>query len=116
MSLNGLEAFEINEAYQSALTDGGCWFAFLGSDPVKNWTDRYSLRLLLKYSTRDEVELYEKGSAGVAEAQEAVGHYGENSPLYGFIHFRRRKVVLKYIPQGTSRLLQGMSDLHALVF
>ena len=26
MSLNGLEASDINEAYYTALTEGGCWF------------------------------------------------------------------------------------------
>ncbi|KAL9101370.1 MAG: hypothetical protein Q9163_003351 [Psora crenata] len=93
MSLNGLEATQIHDAYQSAMTDGGCWF-------------------LLKYSTRDEVELYERGSGGLTEAQEAVRRYGEDSPLYGFIHFRRRKVVLKYVPQGTSRLLQARVAVH----
>ena len=30
MSLNGLESQEINEAYRSALNEGGCWFAFQG--------------------------------------------------------------------------------------
>ena len=40
--------------------------------------------------------------------QEVVHGYEEESPLYGFIHYRRRKVVLKYVPEGTSRLLLGM--------
>ena len=70
-------------------------------------TDRASSRFLLQYSARDEVTLHGKGNGGVAEAQEAVQGYGEESPLYGFIHFRRRKVILKYVPEGTSRLLQG---------
>ena len=43
----------------------------------------------------------------MVEAQEAVNGYEEESPLYGFIHYRRRKVVLKYVPEGTSRLLLG---------
>ncbi|KAL2048263.1 hypothetical protein N7G274_000174 [Stereocaulon virgatum] len=88
MSLNGLEATEVNEAYQSALGEGGGWF-------------------LLKYTSRDEVGLYEKGSGGLAEAKEAVHRYEEQSPLFGFIQYRRRKVILKYIPEGTSRLLQA---------
>lgn len=29
MSLNGLDATVVNEAYQSALGEGGGWFAFL---------------------------------------------------------------------------------------
>ena len=65
-------------------------------------------RLFLRYSARDEVALQGKGSGGVTEAQEGVKNYGEDSPLYGFIHYRRRKVILKYIPEGTSRLLQGI--------
>ena len=48
-----------------------------------------------------------KGSGGLAELQEAVNRYEEQSPLYGFIQYRRRKVILKYIPEGTSRMLQG---------
>ncbi len=68
----------------------------------------YDSRFLLKYKARDEVELYEKGNGGVAEAQESLNQYKEQSPLYGFIHYRRRKVTLKYVPEGTSRLLQGM--------
>lgn len=43
--------------------------------------------------------------------KEAVDQYSELSPLYGFIHYRRRKVLLKYLPDGISRLLQGKRDL-----
>ena len=49
----------------------------------------------------------DKGNGGLAEVEEVVNRFGEQSPLYGFIHYRRRKVILKYIPEGTSRLLQG---------
>ena len=51
--------------------------------------------------------LLAKGNGGLAELEEVVSRYEEQSPLYGFIQYRRRKVVLKYIPEGTSRLLQG---------
>ena len=51
--------------------------------------------------------LLEKGNGGLAEVEEVVNRYEEQSPLYGFIQYRRRKVILKYIPEGTSRLLQG---------
>ncbi len=51
--------------------------------------------------------LLEKGKGGLAELEEVVNRFGEQSPLYGFIQYRRRKVILKYIPDGTSRLLQG---------
>lgn len=51
--------------------------------------------------------LLDKGNGGLAELEEVVNRYEEQSPLYGFIQYRRRKVILKYIPEGTSRLLQG---------
>lgn len=51
--------------------------------------------------------LLDKGNGGLAELEEVVNRYEEQSPLYGFIQYRRRKVILKYIPEGTSRLLQA---------
>jgi hypothetical protein len=47
------------------------------------------------------------GGGGVVEIRNAIEKYTEKSPLYGFIQYRRRKVLLKYIPEGISRLLQG---------
>lgn len=67
----------------------------------------FTCRFMLKYTTRDEVGLLGRGSGGLVEVQEAVDRYREQSPLFGFIQYRRRKVLLKYIPEGTSRLLQG---------
>lgn len=67
----------------------------------------YEYRFLLKYVNRDSVELYERGKGGVNEARLAVAKYEEASPLYGLIIYRRRKVLIKYVPEGTSRLLQG---------
>ncbi|KAL6721780.1 hypothetical protein ACLMJK_000885 [Lecanora helva] len=93
MSLNGLEAPDVNEAYQSAIAEGGGW-------------------LLLKYTTRDEVALLGRGNGGLAEVQEAVEKYQEQSPLFGFIQYRRRKVLLRYVPAGTSRLLQARVTVH----
>lgn len=58
------------------------------------------------------MNLLGRGSGGLVEVKEAVDQYGEPSPLYGFINYRRRKVILKYLPEGTSRLLQGMCDVH----
>lgn len=71
--------------------------------------DDFFCRFLLKYITgsRDEVALLDKGIGGLVELQEMVNRYEEKSPLYGFIQYRRRKVILKYIPEGTTRLLQG---------
>jgi len=57
------------------------------------------------------VGLLERGNGGLVEVQEAVKRYEEPSPLFGFIHYRRRKVLLKYVPEGTSRLLQGTTSM-----
>lgn len=65
-------------------------------------------RFLLKYTSRDTVELLARGRNGVHEARNAIAGYEDQSPLYGCIMYRRRKVLIKYIPEGTSRLLQGM--------
>jgi hypothetical protein len=48
----------------------------------------------------------------VGEARAVVAQYEEKSPLYGFMLYRRRKVLVKYVPEGTSRLLQGMQALR----
>ena len=56
--------------------------------------------------------LLQQGSGGLKEVQEAVDRYQDHSPLFGFIQYRRRKVLLKYIPEGTSRLLQGMESKY----
>lgn len=55
-----------------------------------------------------------RGTGGAAEARGAVAQYEDKSPLYGFLLYRRRKVLIKYIPDGTSRLLQGMWELNVL--
>ena len=62
---------------------------------------------MLKYATRDEVELLEIGTGGLPELRKAVENYGETSPLYGFLRYRRRVVVVRYLPDGCSRLIQG---------
>ncbi|KAF2111515.1 hypothetical protein BDV96DRAFT_184825 [Lophiotrema nucula] len=93
MSLNGLDDAKVTEAYQGALAEAGGWF-------------------LLKYASRDAVELLTRGTGGPAEARGAVAQYEEKSPLYGFLLYRRRKVIIKYIPEGTSRLLQARVAVH----
>ncbi|KAF1346159.1 hypothetical protein BDV97DRAFT_401515 [Delphinella strobiligena] len=93
MSLNGLDAPHVQEAYNAALTESGGWF-------------------LLKYVSRDEVELLDQGQGGVTEARAALGQYEDRSPLYGLIMYRRKKVLIKYIPEGTSRLLQARTTVH----
>jgi hypothetical protein len=66
-------------------------------------------RFLLKYTSRDAVQVLTQGTGGAGEVRAAVAQYEENSPLYGFMLYRRRKVLVKYVPEGTSRLLQGIS-------
>ena len=87
--------------------EGGTCFLEAHSKNWRDYVDNVFCRFLLKYISRDEVGLLEKGNGGLAEVEEVVNRFGEQSPLYGFIHYRRRKVILKYIPEGTSRLLQG---------
>ena len=54
------------------------------------------------------MDLLGRGNGGVTEVRNAVERYEEKSPLYGFVQYRRRKVILKYVPEGTSRVLQGV--------
>lgn len=61
----------------------------------------------MKYATRDEVEVLSKGAGGLAEVKDTIKSYKEKSPLYGLLVYRKKKVLLKYVPDGTSRLLQG---------
>ncbi|PGH05362.1 hypothetical protein AJ79_06831 [Helicocarpus griseus UAMH5409] len=88
MSLNGLDDPAVIESYQAALAEAGGWF-------------------LLKYVTRDTVALLARGTGGVAEIRISIDAYEETSPLYGFLQYRRRKIILKYVPEGISRLIQA---------
>ncbi|KAF1846921.1 uncharacterized protein K460DRAFT_329736 [Cucurbitaria berberidis CBS 394.84] len=93
MSLNGLDNVEVTQAYQGALAEAGGWF-------------------LLRYTSRDSVEVLTRGTGGAGEARAAVASYEETSPLYGLLLYRRRKVLVKYVPEGTSRLLQARVAVH----
>ncbi|XPS92857.1 hypothetical protein M3J09_002234 [Ascochyta lentis] len=93
MSLNGLDDIAVTQAYQSALAEAGGWF-------------------LLKYTARDAVAVLTTGTGGAQEARTAVAHYQDTSPLYGLLLYRRRKVLVKYIPDGTSRLLKARVAVH----
>ena len=64
-------------------------------------------RFLLKYATRDEIVLLGRGNAGIVEIRNAIANYEEKSPLFGFLRYRRRNVVIKYVPEDCSRLVQG---------
>lgn len=65
------------------------------------------LRFLLKYTSRDTIDLLSNGNGGVKDARTAVERYEEKSPLYGLVQYRKKKILLKYVPEGTSRLFQG---------
>ncbi|CAO2655166.1 Nn.00g102300.m01.CDS01 [Neocucurbitaria sp. VM-36] len=93
MSLNGLDNVEVTQAYQGALAEAGGWF-------------------LLRYTSRDAVEVLTRGTGGAGEARAAVASYEDKSPLYGLLLYRRRKVLVKYVPEGTSRLLQARVTVH----
>lgn len=73
-------------------------------------------RFLLKYTSRDEVEILNTGVGGIAELRTSIEEYDQESPLYGYIKYRRRNVVLKYLPQDSSRLIQGTSNVQPLTF
>ncbi len=66
-------------------------------------------RFLLKYISRDEVDLLGRGNGGILEIRNAIAQYEELSPLFGFLRYRRRNVLIKYVPEGCSRLIQGTS-------
>ncbi|RGP77063.1 hypothetical protein FLONG3_4802 [Fusarium longipes] len=93
MSLNGLDDPKVQEAHEAAVAEPGGWF-------------------LLKYASRDEVELLGRGSGGVVEVRNSVAEYEETSPLYGFLRYRRRNVLIKYLPEDCSRLIQARVAVH----
>ncbi|TGO51613.1 hypothetical protein BOTNAR_0350g00080 [Botryotinia narcissicola] len=93
MSLNGLDDAKVKEAYDAAVAEPGGWF-------------------LLKYASRDEIELMGSGNGGIVEIRNKIGQYEEPSPLFGFLRYRRRNVVIKYVPDGCSRLIQARVTVH----
>ncbi|KAH0499628.1 hypothetical protein TgHK011_006807 [Trichoderma gracile] len=93
MSLNGLDDPKVVEAHQAGVAEPGGWF-------------------LLKYSSRDEVELLEKGNGGIDEMRNAIAGFEEEKPLYGFLRYRRRNVIVKYLPEDCSRLIQARVAVH----
>ncbi|KAK3375248.1 hypothetical protein B0H63DRAFT_273046 [Podospora didyma] len=93
MSLNGLDDERVKEAHQAAVAEPGGWF-------------------LLKYVSRDEIELLGRGSGGIVEIRNGVAQYDEPSPLFGFLRYRRRNVVIKYLPEECSRLVQARASVH----
>ncbi|CAD6506124.1 BgTH12-07054 [Blumeria graminis f. sp. triticale] len=93
MSLNGLDHLKVTEAYNAVSSEPGGW-------------------LLLKYATRDEIVLLGQGNGGITEIRNAIANYEEPSPLFGFLRYRRRNVVIKYVPEDCSRLIQARATVH----
>ncbi|KAH8670054.1 hypothetical protein BGZ61DRAFT_114530 [Ilyonectria robusta] len=93
MSLNGLDDLKVQEAHGAAAAEPGGWF-------------------LLKYASRDEIELLGRGSGGIVEVRTKIAEYEETSPLYGFLRYRRRNVLIKYLPEDCSRLIQARVAVH----
>ncbi|KIM96352.1 hypothetical protein OIDMADRAFT_105934 [Oidiodendron maius Zn] len=89
MSLNGLDDASIREAHEAAAAELGGWF-------------------LLKYTSRDEVGLLGRGTGGIVEIRNAISQYEEPQPLYGFLRYRRRSVIIKFIPDDCSRLIKDV--------
>lgn len=74
---------------------------------LTRFTNQYH-RFLLKYVSRDQVELLGRGNGGIVEIRNAIAQYEEPAaPLFGFLRYRRRNVVIKYVPEECSRLVQG---------
>jgi hypothetical protein len=86
--------------------DGKLSILAFGAQAVPRNADRI-LRFLLKYVARDEVELLGRGNGGIVEIRNAIAQFEESSPLFGFLRYRRRNVVIKYVPEDCSRLVQG---------
>ncbi|KAG6104087.1 hypothetical protein E4U14_005938 [Claviceps sp. LM454 group G7] len=93
MSLNGLDDAKVVEAYVGATSEPGGWF-------------------LLAYEGRDAVRVLSRGNGGISEVRNAVAEYEETSPLYGFLKYRRRSVVIKYLPDNCSRIIQARVAVH----
>ncbi|KAH6636351.1 hypothetical protein F5144DRAFT_176346 [Chaetomium tenue] len=93
MSLNGLDDERVKAAHEAAVAEPGGWF-------------------LLKYASRDEVELLGRGNGGIVEIRNNIAQYEDKSPLYGFLRYRRRNVIIKYLPENCSRLIQARVTVH----
>jgi hypothetical protein len=48
------------------------------------------------------------------EIRNKIEEFEETSPLYGFLRYRRRNVLIKYMPEDCSRLVQGSLNLLQL--
>ncbi|TDZ19031.1 hypothetical protein Cob_v008283 [Colletotrichum orbiculare MAFF 240422] len=97
MSLNGLDDPKVREAHEAAVAEPGGWF-------------------LLKYASRDDVELLARGNGGIVEIRNNIAQFEDgnedHSPLFGLLRYRRRNVIIKYLPEDCSRLVQVRVTVH----
>lgn len=93
MSLNGLDTPQVKEAHDAAVAEPGGWF-------------------VLKYAGRDVLEIFGRGNGGIVEIRNAIAQYEDPSPVYGFLRYRRRNVIIKYLPADCSRLVQARVTVH----
>ncbi|KAK2053625.1 hypothetical protein LY76DRAFT_524203 [Colletotrichum caudatum] len=97
MSLNGLDDPKVKEAHDAAIAEPGGWF-------------------LLKYASRNDIELLGRGNGGIVEIRNNIAQFEaedeDNSPLFGFLRYRRRNVIIKYLPENCSRLVQARVTVH----
>lgn len=93
---------------ESSVAELECPLANPGSDCQMSLLTRVCPhRFLLKYASRDEIVLLGLGTGGIVEIRNNIAQHEDVSPLFGFLRYRRRSVVIKYIPEECSRLVQG---------
>ena len=109
MSLNGLDDPKVVEAYEAATAEPGGWYVYT-KNVLCCRADIVFFRFLLSYEGRDAVEVLSRGNGGIVEMRKAIAGYEETSPLYGFLKYRRRSVIVKYLPDDCSRIIQGEQD------
>jgi hypothetical protein len=64
-------------------------------------------RLLLKYVSRDKLDLLGQGTGGIVEVRMTIAGYEDVSPLYGFMRYRNRSIIVKYLPDECGSLARG---------
>lgn len=53
------------------------------------------------------MELLGTGNGGIVEVRNAIAAHEDPTPLFGFLRYRRKNVILKYVPEDCSRLVKG---------
>jgi len=114
MALNGLDAVALQHAFEAASAEAG-WY--VADSMTKFFTFIFFLtcvlrdfRFMMKYSSRDDIELLGTGGSSVREMRELAYTEPNDSPLYAFVRYRRRNILIKLVPEGTSRVLKGELD------